>query len=174
MSTKRKQIEQFIELRADGFSYDEISKKINISKPILVKLNKDYEEKIDEVITIKEEQFIAELRTRNLNEVKQLMKLRGEAYTELEKRELGKMGTKELLLLIKNIEAQISQKTNIDQFKQDLYKAKNELDRYEHVSQSLDQIIKLLRKKNIPIDDAQKLFDSLDIEKINALTSSKN
>ena len=58
--------QKFIELRAEGLSFDEIAKKVNISKPTLIKWSKELKDKIEEVTQIIEEQFLAEQRIKNI------------------------------------------------------------------------------------------------------------
>jgi len=41
--------EDFIELRANGLSFDKISTQISVSKPILMKWEKQFEREIDEL-----------------------------------------------------------------------------------------------------------------------------
>jgi hypothetical protein len=48
---------QFVELRARGLSYDKISKKINVSKPTLIKLGREL---ADEILELNED-FVNEL-----------------------------------------------------------------------------------------------------------------
>jgi len=146
MAIKLTQKQKFIELRAEGYSLDFIKIKIGISKPKLVAMDKELQEEIEEVISIKEDQFITELRTRNMDEVKILVNIRQKAYSELEKCNASEMNIKELLLFIRNIEDLISNKTNIEQFKNDLYKVRQEMsirfEEYEKQIQVLNSIPK--------------------------------
>lgn len=66
--------QKFIELRAEGLSFDEIAKKVNISKPTLIKWSKELKDKIDEVTQIIEEQFLAEQRIKNIARAQKFLK----------------------------------------------------------------------------------------------------
>ena len=51
---------QFIKLRAKGFSYTEISKKLNISRPVQVKWNKQFESLIADFKVLEYEKLLDE------------------------------------------------------------------------------------------------------------------
>ena len=42
--------QKFIELRAEGLSFDEIAKRVNISKPTLIKWSKELKDKIVQIM----------------------------------------------------------------------------------------------------------------------------
>ena len=49
MSANIDKQQKFIELRAEGHSFDEIAKRVQISKPTLIKWSKEFKEQIAEV-----------------------------------------------------------------------------------------------------------------------------
>ena len=49
MAINKKKAEEFIKLRAEGYSFDNIAEKLKISKPTLIKWSKEYEFEINEL-----------------------------------------------------------------------------------------------------------------------------
>ena len=64
MSANIDKQQKFIELRAEGHSFDEIAKRVQISKPTLIKWSKEFKEQIAEVSKVIEEQFIIEQKVK--------------------------------------------------------------------------------------------------------------
>jgi DNA-binding XRE family transcriptional regulator len=97
--------QQFIELRAQGLSYDKIAQKLEVSKQTLINWSKDFELMIRNLKAIAletlQEEFCAtkEKRIRIIGETLKAMK------EEFSKRDLAKLPTEKLLdFLIKYIQ----------------------------------------------------------------------
>jgi len=96
MHNQRK-IEKFIELRAAGLSFENISKKINVTKPTLIQWSKKYYSKLNEQQKIANDslyrQFFVAAQGRILLLGKQLQSL----SNELDCRDLSSVPTDRLL-----------------------------------------------------------------------------
>ena len=103
--------QKFIELRAEGLSFDEIAKKVNISKPTLIKWSKELKDKIDEVTQIIEEQFLAEQRIKNIARAQKISDELDRAYTALSSTDYENMKKKDLINIIKILEDKLVSKT---------------------------------------------------------------
>ncbi len=102
--------QKFIELRAEGLSFDEIAKKVNISKPTLIKWSKDLKDKIDEVTQIIEEQFLAEQRIKNIARAQKISEELDRAYNALSNTDYENMKKKDLINIIKVLEEKLNLK----------------------------------------------------------------
>jgi transposase len=102
--------QKFIELRAGGLSFDEIAKKVNISKPTLIKWSKELKDKIDEVSQIIEEQFLAEQRIKNIVRAQKISEELDRAYTALSNTDYEDMKKKDLINIIKILEEKLNLK----------------------------------------------------------------
>jgi len=111
MTAKIEKQQKFIELRAEGLSFDEIAKKVNISKPTLIKWSKDLKDKIEEVTQIIEEQFLAEQRIKNIARAQKISDELDRAYTALSSTDYENMKKKDLINIIKILEEKLNLKT---------------------------------------------------------------
>ncbi len=102
--------QKFIELRAEGLSFDEIAKKVNISKPTLIKWSKELKDKIEEVTQIIEEQFLAEQRIKNIARAQKISEELDRAYEALRKTDYENMKKKDLINIIKILEEKLNLK----------------------------------------------------------------
>lgn len=102
--------QKFIELRAEGLSFDEIAKKVNISKPTLIKWSKELKNKIEEVTQIIEEQFLAEQRIKNIARAQKISNELDRAYTALSNTDYDNMKKKDLINIIKILEEKLNLK----------------------------------------------------------------
>ena len=102
--------QKFIELRAEGLSFDEIAKRVNISKPTLIKWSKELKDKIDEVTQIIEEQFLAEQRIKNIARAQKISEELDRAYTALGNTNYEDMKKKDLINIIKILEEKLNLK----------------------------------------------------------------
>ena len=102
--------QKFIELRAEGLSFDEIAKKVNISKPTLIKWSKELKDKIEEVTQIIEEQFLAEQRIKNIARAQKISEELDRAYEALRKTDYDNMKKKDLINIIKILEEKLNLK----------------------------------------------------------------
>ena len=96
--------QKFVELRAEGLSYDKISKEIAVSKPTLMKWEKQFSQEIKELRfiqfeTLKEKYLMTkEARVENYGE------LLTKAKEELKSRDLKDISSDKLLNMINDLE----------------------------------------------------------------------
>ncbi|MBK9285086.1 MAG: hypothetical protein IPM51_12335 [Sphingobacteriaceae bacterium] len=100
--------QMFIELRAEGRSFDEIAKRVNISKPTLIKWGKELKEKIEEVSKVIEEQFIIEQKIKRTIRAQKLSEELDKAYDALKNTDYKNMSKKDLINIIEKIENKLS------------------------------------------------------------------
>jgi hypothetical protein len=114
----------FIELRAEGRSFDEIAKRMNISKPTLIKWGKEFKDKIEEVSKVIGEQFIIEQKIKRTLRAQKLSEELDKAYEALKKTDYKNMSKKDLINIIEKIENKLSKLvgTNDDDEDDDTYK----------------------------------------------------
>ncbi|WKZ71083.1 MAG: helix-turn-helix domain-containing protein [Melioribacteraceae bacterium] len=114
MAATKAQKQKFISLRAEGNSFDEIAKKINISKPTLIKWNKEFHEEIIELHKIMDEKFIEEEKLKRKIRAKYLRNELEKAYEALEKTNYDKLSKKEIIHLIDKLESKFTELSKID------------------------------------------------------------
>lgn len=100
--------QMFIELRAEGKSFDEIVKKVNISKPTLIKWSKEFEEKINEVSKIIEDQFIIEQKVKRTLRAQKISEELDKAYEALKHADYKNMSKKDLISVIEKLENKLN------------------------------------------------------------------
>ncbi|MEA3496125.1 MAG: helix-turn-helix domain-containing protein [Bacteroidota bacterium] len=101
-----KEREKFIQLRANGLSYDKISKQLNISKPTLINWNFELGTQINDLTFIKIESIIKQYEITKVKKVEFLSKQLNKIHKEIEKRtDLKKISYIDLLKLENNLTA---------------------------------------------------------------------
>ncbi len=100
--------QMFVELRAEGRSFDEIAKRVNISKPTLIKWSREFKDKIEEVSKVIEEQFIIEQKVKRTVRAQKLSEELDKAYEALKKTDYKNMSKKDLINIIEKIENKLS------------------------------------------------------------------
>jgi transposase len=96
MSEKQK----FIEMRAQGFSFDKIAKELGISKPTVLKWSQEYGKEIANLTYFQLEATLAQFRLEKGSRVESMATLLNKALEELRSRSLEDLSTKELLSMI--------------------------------------------------------------------------
>lgn len=86
----------FVELRANGWSFDRISKKLNVSKPTLIKWQNDLEDDIEEIKNTNLEAIKEKYRLTEIEMTRSFGKLVKKVLTELFKRNLSEVSTDKL------------------------------------------------------------------------------
>ena len=105
---------KFVELRAEGMSFAEISKAINVSKPTLIKWSKELKEKIEEIASDLEDAFRTEQRLKRTLRARLLANELDEAYKALSKTNYEKMSKKDLISIIEKLEEKLNSITGLD------------------------------------------------------------
>jgi orotate phosphoribosyltransferase-like protein len=104
MAITNKQKEQFVELRADGMSFDSISKQLSISKPTLIKLNSELDKEISNAEYLKIEALVEMHKLSKNAKIVSFLKQLEKINAEIEKRDLSKVSFKDLLIAKKSLE----------------------------------------------------------------------
>lgn len=106
MALNKEQKDKFIELRAKGFSFDSITKELKISKPTLIKLNKEFEKEIANLTYLNFQNLLEQYQLTRQKRFENLLSILDKVNLELNKRELKDLSFKELY----NIKTQLETK----------------------------------------------------------------
>lgn len=91
------QEEQFIELRAQGLSYDSIAKQLNISKPTLLKLGKECEVAISRLKYINYEALAEKYKLAKESRLKSFAELLERIDSAIEQKDLSTLPADKLI-----------------------------------------------------------------------------
>ena len=107
--------EQFIQLRARGYSFDKIAKELNTSKPTLIKWQGDLNEQVKAQQYFELENLLEEYSLMRRNRFEAHSRLLNAVFQELqnkvEQQELEQLSVSELLKLALQLEKRLSQDT---------------------------------------------------------------
>ncbi len=95
---------EFIQLRAQGLSYDKISEKIGISKPTLIKWNRECSSEVANLIFFNVESLLEQYRILKRFRIESLASTLSKALDELSRRDFKSLPTKDLISTIMVIE----------------------------------------------------------------------
>jgi len=103
------QKEEFIQLRAKGFSFDKIAEELEVSKPTLLKWNGEFLEEVQEAQFHEYDNLLNEYKVHRAKRFEQNCKLLNAVYEELEKKadNLQKLSVIELEKLAEALEKKI-------------------------------------------------------------------
>ena len=101
--------EKFIELRANGLSYDKISQELAISKPTLLKWGREYHKEIANRLFLDFETMLSEYSLKKKTRIESLAIVLHKALEELKARPLEELNTKDLLSLILQLDSKMRQ-----------------------------------------------------------------
>ncbi|NUN07792.1 MAG: hypothetical protein HUU54_01290 [Ignavibacteriaceae bacterium] len=104
-------IDKFVQLRAEGKSYDKISKMINVSKPTLLAWGRKYQNKIDELKMVRYESILEQQKVTQEERITRLAKELNNAWEAFEKKEYDNLTKRELLLIIMRLERGLREET---------------------------------------------------------------
>lgn len=117
MAATKMQKQKFISLRAEGISFDEIAKRINISKPTLIKWSKEFEDEIRQIRKSVDDMFIFEEKIKRKNRAKRLRNELEKAYKALEKTNYDKLSKKEIIQIVDKLESKFAELSKIDELR---------------------------------------------------------
>jgi transposase-like protein len=107
--------QKFIQLRAQGFSFDRIAEELNVSKPTLLGWSGELFEQVQEAVFHEQENLLNQYRVFRKARFEVYSSLLSEALQELNKRakenKLSKMETSQLLKLALTLEERLNQDT---------------------------------------------------------------
>ena len=90
---------KFIELRAEGYSYNYISKELKTSKQTLLSWGKEFDNEIKEAEAINRDELVEIYRLNKEARVQQLASINDKILEELNKRDFANIQTEKLLNL---------------------------------------------------------------------------
>lgn len=99
--------EVFIQKRAEGLSYEKISKEIGVSKPTLIKWGKEEKELIKKTAKNIEEEFLTNVRKQAQERELKLKNIMNAAYESLRAIDYNLLSERELLQIILKLEAKL-------------------------------------------------------------------
>jgi transposase len=103
--------EKFIELRAEGLSFDKIAIKINVSKPTLIKWDKEYSKEISKLKEIRFEKILETYQANKEQRITRLARELKDAWTAFEKQDYKDLSEREILLMIIRMERRLIEET---------------------------------------------------------------
>jgi transposase len=108
-SAKQAKQERFMQLRANGMSYDAIAKVLKVSKPTLISWSRDLQIEIHNLREIQKESLREQFAISKRHRVEILSEQLKKARDELAKRDYGDVPTLQLLSAVLKIEQRIAQ-----------------------------------------------------------------
>ena len=96
--------EKFILLRAEGLSFDKISKKINVSKPTLIEWQKDFRHEIKEAQEIRFTQILEKYSMIKEKRIERISKELEQLWKAYEKIDYKDMNKRELFMMITRLD----------------------------------------------------------------------
>ncbi len=108
--------EKFIQLRAQGMSFEKISKELNVSKPVLLKWNGEFLERIRQAQYYELENIVEKYSLMRAKRFEVHSKLLNSALAELQERaennKLKTLSTEKLFQLVEELEQRIEKDTS--------------------------------------------------------------
>ena len=101
------QKEKFIQLRAQGLSFDKISKEINTSKPTLLKWSEELGSEIANLAYLETEALLEQYQLAKLRKIEAFSLVLHKALEEFKKRDFSDVATKDLLSIISSLESKL-------------------------------------------------------------------
>jgi transposase len=97
-------IEKFIQLRAEGKSFDKIVKLIKVSKPTLIGWERKYETRIEDLKAIRYEQILEKYKLTQEDRLTRLAKELKLAWESFEQKGYESLSKREIMLIIMRLE----------------------------------------------------------------------
>ena len=104
--------EKFVELRAEGLSFDKIAQRINVSKPTLLNWNKELNSRIEELKSIRYEEILEKFKATKEKRIGRLSKELEQAWAAYEEKDYRDLTKRELLLMIIRLERRLIEETD--------------------------------------------------------------
>ena len=124
--TTQKTRQQFVELRAEGMSYDKIAKKLKVSKTTLVAWSREYEVDVSNLQTIALEALQERYKVGKQHRLELWSEQLEMVRNELKTRGLGDIPTPKLIELLDTLSEKLKSEATQVRFKSEPY-IKNEL-----------------------------------------------
>lgn len=124
MKTKD-QKEKFIQLRAEGNSFDKISDILNISKPTLIKWNIEFIKKIDNLEYLKYQSILEQHKLVKQKRIEFLSEHLEKINEALSNKTYEDLSIKDLILIRKELSSEIYRETNNNQYYTGIYETED-------------------------------------------------
>lgn len=108
--------EKFIQLRAQGLSFDKISAEMGISKPTLIKWNQEYAREVSNLVYFNSEKLIEQYKLLKIHKIEALASTLSRVLEELSKRSFENVGTKDLISIAFTIESKLKESVSAIEF----------------------------------------------------------
>lgn len=103
--------QQFIAMRADGITYDTISKELGVAKATLIKWNKQYSNEINNLNYVALQALIDEISKSKKERVEILINRINEINEALSKIDYATLSVKDLIQLLEHTNGQLEKET---------------------------------------------------------------
>jgi len=100
--------ERFIELRAEGLSFDSIAKELGVSKTTLLKWSRDLEDKINNENYFAYQRLIEQYKMTKIARIKLKMQEWQKVNDALEQKDFNELSARELLNMQEKLENQLT------------------------------------------------------------------
>ena len=104
--------DKFLQLRADGVSYDKISKMIKVSKPTLIGWGKEYKKKIKDLKAIRYEQILEKYKATREERLERIVKELQTVWKKYDALDYKNLSKKDLLNIIIRLEKVVREETD--------------------------------------------------------------
>ena len=119
----QKSKERFVELRAEGLSFDKIAKMIKISKPTLINWNRELTKQIEEVKNIRYGEILEKYKVTKEKRIARLARALDQAWQAYDKKDYKNLSKRDLLLIINQLDKRLTDE--IREIKDDINDKKN-------------------------------------------------
>ncbi|HOI30209.1 MAG TPA: hypothetical protein PLZ15_10680 [Melioribacteraceae bacterium] len=100
--------EKFVMLRASGLSYEQIRLRTKISKPTLIKWDKEFREEIIKYQKERTNELLSVLLNDSMNYLKEMLSERNKAFAHFKKISYDKLSKNELVNIISKLDSLIN------------------------------------------------------------------
>jgi transposase len=103
--------EKFQQYRAEGLSFDKISKTLKVSKPTLIRWGKMYKKQIGKLKAIRYEQILEKYKASREDRIERIAKELQSAWKIYESKDYNDLSKKQIFYLILQLEKRLKEET---------------------------------------------------------------
>lgn len=101
--------DKFLQLRAEGVSYEKISKMLKVSKPTLIEWGKSYKNAIEQLKAIRYEQILEKYKVTSENRIERIAKELQTAWKYFNSKDYKDLSKKEIFNIITGLEKRLKE-----------------------------------------------------------------
>lgn len=105
--------EKFIILRAEGLSFDKIAKRIKVSKPTLIKWQRYYQKKINELLKVRYEEILERYKFTKEKRIERIARELDKVWKAYEDTDYKGLTKRELLMMIMRLERRLKEEVGL-------------------------------------------------------------